>query len=124
MSFSARNIARTITAVIESGSGVTSVRPFRSSIDLSGALPGISSDTVYSVKPVVHATALYRPALISAIETWAGWMYATSNSCLASPARTSLYAGTRTIFTRRPVALPMTSASGVNLSRISLGVAW
>ena len=55
---SVRSIARTITAVIESGSGVTSVRPFTSSIDLSVASLGISIDTVYSVKPVVHATDL------------------------------------------------------------------
>jgi hypothetical protein len=44
--------------VIESGSGVTSVRPFKSSIVLSGASDLIISDTVYSVKPVVQATAL------------------------------------------------------------------
>ena len=58
VSFSPRNIARTMTAVIESGSGVTSVRPFRSCMDLSGVAPGISTDAVYSVKPCVQATAL------------------------------------------------------------------
>ena len=90
VSFSARNIARTITAVIESGSGVTSVWPLRSSSVLTAVSLGTISDTVYSVKPVVQATARYRPALISAIETCAGCTYATSYSCFARPARTSL----------------------------------
>ena len=50
-------MARTMTAVIESGSGVTRVRPFKSSIDFMAVSFVISSDTVYSVKPVVQATA-------------------------------------------------------------------
>ena len=47
--FSVRNIARTIHAVIESGSGVTTVRPLRSAIDLYGWPGVISIDAVYSV---------------------------------------------------------------------------
>ena len=39
-----RNIARTIAAVIESGSGVTIVRPFMSFIDLSGTFAFVSSE--------------------------------------------------------------------------------
>ena len=48
---------RTITAVMESGSGVTSVWFLRSSSDFIGLSFVARSETVYSVKPVVHATA-------------------------------------------------------------------
>ena len=48
-SFSVRNTARTITAVIESGSGVTSVRPRKSLTVLRGESFAVRSVTMYSV---------------------------------------------------------------------------
>ena len=47
--FAERNIARTIHAVIESGSGVTSFRPLMSDSGFDGSFGFTISDTVYSV---------------------------------------------------------------------------